>query len=386
MVRLLSCFLLILTLTVFSGPVMAQTAEGIAAPVAAIGTLLEVEGEGNLIMRAAEEGKAYPAKIDDAVYQDDLIQSGPGAKILVMLIDDSRVTLSENSQLKIDEYVYDDTSDVSNKARYNVLRGAFLYTSGLIAKKPNPDVKINTAYGAIGIRGTTVWGGTIDDQYSVFVDDGEVSFETDRGRIRVMAGEGTTIRSRNSIPERARIWGPDKISAAKAKITLKDTAKIKERMAAYKQKQPEFIAKHKDAMRAKRQDRIEQQNPRDSIKRLDNKSRNIAPEKKTEKTPLPGANNPAREAVKKQIMENREERKDMIEEKMEQRKAPQKAEIKRPVEQGKNVTPPAFPRPEPIIRPNQENLPSDPAKRQEELEKRNLKDRGPAAVKRHDPL
>lgn len=383
MVRLLSCFLLILTLIVFSAPVMAQT-ESTAAPVAAIGTLLEVEGEGNLIMRAAEEGKAYPAKIDDAVYQDDLIQSGPGAKILVMLIDDSRVTLGENSQLKIDEYVYDDTSDVSNKARYNVLRGAFLYTSGLIAKKPNPDVKINTAYGAIGIRGTTVWGGTLDDQYSVFVDDGEVSFETDRGRIRVMAGEGTTIRSRNSIPERARVWGPDKISNAKAKITLKDTAKIKERMAVYKQKQPEFIAKHKDAIRAKRQNKIEQQNPRDSIKRLDNKTRIIAPEKKTEMTP--GANTPPREAVKKQIMENREERKDMIEEKMEQRNAPQKAEIKRPVEQGKNVTPPAFPRPEPIIRPNQENLPSDPAKRQEELEKRNLKDRSPAAVKRHNPL
>lgn len=388
MFRLLPCLLMFFTLLVFSGPGIAQDGEAALPAAAPIGTLLEVEGEGNLIMRAAEAGKAYPAKINDTIYTDDLIQSGPGSKILVMLIDDTRFTLGENSRLKIDEYVYDDTSDVSNMARYNVLQGVFLYTSGLVAKKANPDVKIMTGYGSIGIRGTTVWGGTIDDQYSVFVDDGEIAFETNRGRIRVMAGEGTTIRSLNSIPERARLWAPEKINSAKEKIALKDPAKVKERMAAYKQKQPEFIARHKEFMRARNQNRIENQNPRDSIKRLDNKPQAIEPEKKTEMKP--GANNPTRQVVKKQVMENR---KAIVEERMEQKlpdgvrlSAPQKAEMQKPVEQGKGIAPPAFPRPAPGTRIDPENLPSDPAKRQEELEKRNLKDHGPAAIKRHDPL
>lgn len=382
---------LIFALMIFAAPAFAQNTAapaqaetaGVITP-APIGTLLEVEGDGNLIMRAAEAGKAYPAKINDAVYEDDLIQSGPGAKILVMLMDDSRVTLGENSQLKVDEYVFDDTSDAANKARYNILRGVFLYTSGLIAKKENPDVRINTAYGAIGIRGTTVWGGAIDDQYSVFVDDGEISFETNRGRIRVMAGEGTTIRSLNAIPERARIWAPEKIDNAKATIALKDPTKIKERMALYKQRQPDLIAKHKEFVRAKRQDKIEQQSPRDSIKRLDNKRPAPAIEKKTELAP--GAKSPARDVVKKQPPENRETRKDMIEQKMEQRAIPRKAEMAKPVEQGDNIVPPAFPRPEPRIQPDPENLPADPAMRQEEMEKRNLPNRGPAPVKRHDPL
>jgi len=72
----------------------------------------------------------------------------------VLLADGTTLTLSENSKLTVDNYVFDWSNHNNDKASYNYLQGAFQYVSGLIAKKPDPDVRVETAYGQIGIRGT----------------------------------------------------------------------------------------------------------------------------------------------------------------------------------------------------------------------------------------
>lgn len=349
MIRTLASLFIIAV--VLLSPVMA-----LAQP-APIGTVIDVEGDNALIMRAAEQGKATQAKTDEVIFMDDVIQTGANGRMIVLLIDDTQFTLGENARMKIDEYVYDDEDTTANKARYTMLQGVFLYTSGLIAKKENPDVKIGIPYGSIGIRGTTVWGGTLDDEYSVFVADGEVTVETNRGRIRVAKDEGTTIRNANAIPERAKAWGAPKVTRATNTVSMKNIEKIKERTAHFRQNRANLIAQHRAMVRGNRL--------------------NPAP------IPRGGSTREIRPQHQKPLLPiTPEQKKDLIEKKKEILQ--EKTELNAPTVPA--PTAPVVRAPE-IVAP--ESLPADPAMRQEAIERRSLQKRpavAPTRRKQRDPF
>lgn len=251
MLRILT--LTVITLVTLSCPVLAQ--EQVKEPP--IGTLAEVQGEGNLIMRAAEDGKAYPAHIKDLVYRNDVLQTGPhgfpgtngkgatpDARMLLVLIDESRFTLGDSARFKVDEYAYDDHDKTANNAVYEMLQGAFLYTSGLMTKTDDPQVKVITPYGSIGIRGTSIWGGNLGAQYGVYVDEGEVTIETKRGHVMVSAGNATSINGINAVPQKPAPLSPEIITAAKSTVALQNVDKIKLRMAEIGLTHKDMIAAH----------------------------------------------------------------------------------------------------------------------------------------------
>ncbi|HEY0901269.1 MAG TPA: FecR family protein, partial [Micavibrio sp.] len=230
---------------------LPNTAE-INAEKIAIGTLIATEGS---VTRLDSTGEALPLTAKAPLHLHDVIETGEDARALIVLIDNSEFTLGENAQFTIDEYIFDDQNDALNRGRYSVLRGAFLYVSGLIAKKADPrhdpDVIVNTPAASIGIRGTAFWGGEIDGAYGVLVTDGQVNVQTQRGRINVDKDTGTTIISKNDTPARATAWDAEKINRAVATITMKNPedarARITEnaptqaaQLAAYK----EYLIKH----------------------------------------------------------------------------------------------------------------------------------------------
>ncbi|MCB9991125.1 MAG: FecR domain-containing protein [Rhodospirillales bacterium] len=235
MIRSLTFFILVFAVTAIT-PAFAQD----QSP--AIGTIAEVEGAAAI----QQSGQAKIAEVGQDVHMNDIIETGPDSKLMVLFIDETELTLGEESRLTVDEYVFDPEDPADNKGRFSVLRGAFIFTTGLIKKgQETPDVQIETAYGSIGIRGTTVWGGPIDDEYNVFVQDGEVSFATDRGRVRIRPGEGTKVYSRSAIPDRARKWGEAKIGRATQTVALKNQERVKERVAAFKQKHQAMRTEHR---------------------------------------------------------------------------------------------------------------------------------------------
>lgn len=246
-----------------------------------VGTLLGVEGTVSLVKPDAEP---QPLKLNDPVHMNDVIETGAGARAFVLLIDDTELTLGENAQLTIDEYVFDEENTAANKGRYSILRGAFLYTSGLVAKKENPDVTVNTPYGAIGIRGTSFWGGDIDGEYGVLVTDGRVSVQTERGRIFVEKGQGTSLRAKTSIPARAAVWPEEKIGRAVQTIAIKDAAGIRERIGKHAEMQKEARLKHKKFLQRHHNIKAD---PRTPIRRIDNAPRK--PEKPEGTPAIPSA-------------------------------------------------------------------------------------------------
>lgn len=264
MIRLMILPWLCMSFFMVGFPVQAQSM-GTEPP---IGVILAVEGEGNIVMSSAEDGKTYPMHIKDQIYRNDMIQTGPAenTRALITLIDGSRFILGSNSRFKISEYAFDDKDNTANMARYDMLQGNFLFTSGGMSQEDRSDVKILTPYGAIGVqtKETSLWGGQLGDQYGVYVDTGSVSLESRRGHIFIPSGKGTSIRGINAVAERPRELVPEVLAAAKATTNLNNTDKIKEQMAEIEKNYPAMISLHKDFIHNAR---VEQMNKSGSVRR-----------------------------------------------------------------------------------------------------------------------
>lgn len=226
-----------------------------------IGTIAEIEGQAAFVAHdelPADAKKGFIPTVGQEVYVGDSIVTGNDSKVLILFIDDTDLTIASNASMTIDEYVFDESDPAMNKGHFSILRGAFLFATGLIDKIPNPDVQITTEYGSIGIRGTVVWGGEIDDEYNVFVQEGAVNFATERGRVTVGEGQGTKVHSRRDIPGRANAWGQEKIGRAVNMVALKNADAVKARVTQIKAHHTDMRRDHADAVHGhiqKRQDR-----------------------------------------------------------------------------------------------------------------------------------
>lgn len=251
-----------LCLSLVCGPARAQDDEGAAE--APIGTIAAAEGEVALF---SGHGMPVDAEPGQDIHRNDVIETGPDSRVLILFIDETELTLAENARVAIDDYVFDDEDTSGNKSALSILNGAFIYAGGLIGKRENPDVTVRTPYGSIGMRGTVVWGGMLDDEYNVFVQEGAVTFATDRGRVNVGAGEGTSVYSRTAIPARATAWGEEKIGRATRTVALRNVADAKARVGLLKQKHEDMRARHRDSiMRRQEMKQDIQQNRRMEIR------------------------------------------------------------------------------------------------------------------------
>ena len=210
-----------------------------------IGTILEVEG--NATVTPASGGKFFASMVDTPVHLNDVVQTSTATRVFILFIDDTRLTLGENAKLKIDNYIFDPKNNSDNKALYSI-QGAFQYVSGLIGKKENPDVNINTPVGSIGIRGTDFWAGTLDDQYGVAVNEGRVALKTEAGEEVVNKGEGTSVRNRHSAPEHARAWSRERFQRISATVHLRRQAMVWQRIKSMKSRQKILRIRYKSYM------------------------------------------------------------------------------------------------------------------------------------------
>lgn len=223
---------LILTLLPFA-QAHAQVASAAPNPV---GMIVEIEGSAGIVSGTQQSA----LKAGSPIYLNDVVFTNDSSRAVIWLIDDTEITLSDNTQLRIDTYVFKGEEDPSNKGVYSILKGSFIYVSGLIANKAKPDVTIHTPVGSIGIRGTAFWGGEIDGEYGVLVEEGAVRLKTVAGEVLVNKGEGTSVRDRHSVPSAAKPWEPEKINRAINTVLLKREALILQRKLDFQAYQEEW--------------------------------------------------------------------------------------------------------------------------------------------------
>lgn len=111
----------------------------------------------------------------------------------INFVDETRVELTEQSRLVIDEFVYDPSSDIGSLSLKASL-GTVRYASGQIAKRYKQNVKIRTPSATIGVRGTDFimnvdeFGGSMitllpSCNTAGMCYTGEITVETDAGMV-----------------------------------------------------------------------------------------------------------------------------------------------------------------------------------------------------------
>lgn len=215
-----------------------------------IGTILEVQGSAIV---TPEGGQGAAAAVDTQLHLKDTVTTGPNSRVFILFIDDTELTLSEKTQVRIDDYIYSADDTQGNKALYSIMMGTFQYISGLIGKKDNPDVQIQTSVGSIGIRGTDFWAGELDGEYAVAVNEGRVSLRTDGGEELVNKGEGTSVKDRRSRPARAKVWNREKLERIAGTVMLQRRELVRQKISAMRDRQQLLRGLYQGRMKAKRE-------------------------------------------------------------------------------------------------------------------------------------
>lgn len=122
-----------------------------------VGTIQEMDGH---VTVTRTDGTTEDVQIGTPIYQGDIVETDADGAANIVFMDETSFAVSENARLAIDEYVYDPSTE-SGTSNFSVLRGVFVFTSGLIGRDDPDDVEIETPVGSIGIRGTIIAGNII---------------------------------------------------------------------------------------------------------------------------------------------------------------------------------------------------------------------------------
>jgi VCBS repeat-containing protein len=100
---------------------------------------------------AVRNGVSIALNVGDAVYKNDVIQTGSNSAIGISFLDASAFNLSANGRMVLNEFIYD-PNGTGNNTLLNLVQGAASFISGQVAKSGEMNVQTPTA--TMGIRGT----------------------------------------------------------------------------------------------------------------------------------------------------------------------------------------------------------------------------------------
>ena len=129
-------------LAIHGNAAMAATQAGVSAAVRGEIDLAPVSGQATHQTASGED-----------VYLGDGITSHDDAGMQLMLLDETVFTIGANTEMTIDEFVYDPATG-AGAVTASVAKGVFRFVTGNIAQGDPEDMKINLPVGTIGIRGT----------------------------------------------------------------------------------------------------------------------------------------------------------------------------------------------------------------------------------------
>ena len=171
------------------GEVRAQS--GQPPSVAPIGKVLRVTGSvtlehknAALVQVGLTPGNPLQAKVDELVYQDDVIASGPDGAAGIAFVDGTSFDISPNSRMELNEFVYNPAGK-GNSTLINLTKGTFTFIAGQVAHTGS--MKVQTPVATMGIRGTA--------PRVQILDDGSVRFSTLVEEHKKTTSEGFSSRS-----------------------------------------------------------------------------------------------------------------------------------------------------------------------------------------------
>ncbi len=119
------------------------------------GVAAAVRGRVEIAMTAGAVGR--DVKSGEPIFLGNAIKSGPDSGMQILLLDQTTFTIGANSEITIDQFVYDPASG-SGKVAASVAKGVFRFVTGKVAQTNPTDMTVRLPSGTIGIRGTIAAG------------------------------------------------------------------------------------------------------------------------------------------------------------------------------------------------------------------------------------
>lgn len=162
----------------------------------AIGSITDLSNAPPSILRKTQ---TLPGAKGTGVESMDTVRTTQG-KLGITFVDNTKVQMTENSKLVIDDFVYDPNNKSAGKLSMKVAIGTARYASGAVAHNNPNAVSINTPSATIAVRGTD-FTATVDElgRSTIILlpscPKGWLDIEKDcvTGKIEVITEEGKVI-------------------------------------------------------------------------------------------------------------------------------------------------------------------------------------------------
>lgn len=118
---------------------------------AGIGSISDIQGNTVEINR---NKTAISGKANTGVESMDTVSVGSKANVGITFVDNTKVKITENSRLILDDFVFDPKKSDAGKLGMRVALGTVRYASGQVAKNNPQNVSIKTPTATIAVRGT----------------------------------------------------------------------------------------------------------------------------------------------------------------------------------------------------------------------------------------
>jgi hypothetical protein len=191
-----------LFLAVFLAGAAGASAQVPAASLTRIGAAAAVKGLVNAIAPGAAVGRVVES--GKPLFLNDHVTTDAAGRLQVLLLDETVFTMGPNSDMVLDEFVYDPAS-AKGQVTARVSNGVFRFVTGKVARKNPASMKVNLPVGTIGIRGT-IAAGQVSGQSATIIllgpgvhnnaneNPGAISVSNALGRVDLtQPGFGTTI-------------------------------------------------------------------------------------------------------------------------------------------------------------------------------------------------
>ncbi|MDP2846747.1 MAG: FecR family protein [Humidesulfovibrio sp.] len=181
-----------------------------AAEVESVGHVTRVQG----VSFAVQGSVLRPMGINALISRKDVLKTGPGARLEITLLDETRLTLGADTIFSVERY---DLGRQQGGVLLKLTKGVFRVATGSLESLRGAPFEVSTPLAVVGIRGTDFWGGYLSaEELSVLLISGKgVYIVNDGGRTEIVRPmEGVNIRSASSPPPAPSLWSPDRRAAA----------------------------------------------------------------------------------------------------------------------------------------------------------------------------
>ena len=129
----------------------SASAQAPAAALTRIGTAAAVRGAVSALSAGSAVGRVISS--GKPLFLNDHVTTDAAGRLQVLLLDETIFTLGPNSDMVLDDFVYDPKTS-AGRISASIAKGTFRFVTGKIAAHDPDKLKLKVAVGTIGVRGS----------------------------------------------------------------------------------------------------------------------------------------------------------------------------------------------------------------------------------------